>query len=72
LIPAKRTLLFALAPALGALALVPALGAAAPGGGGDGKTVAYTFREAPFNARGVTTLEDLRGKPVLIDFWGTR
>jgi hypothetical protein len=72
LIPAKRTLLFALAPALGALALVPVLGAAAPVGGGDGKTVAYTFREAPFNARGVKTLEDLRGKPVLIDFWGTR
>ena len=72
MIPAKRTLLFALAPALGALALAPELGAAAPGGGGDGKTVAYTFREAPFNARGVKTLEDLRGKPVLIDFWGTR
>ena len=64
MIPAQRSLLVA-------LALVPALGAAAPlATSGEGKS--YTFREAPFNARGVKTLEDLRGKPVLIDFWGTR
>lgn len=32
----------------------------------------YTFREPPVNALGVAGLADLRGKPVLIDFWGTR
>ena len=34
--------------------------------------VAYTFSQAPVNAMGVTSMADLRGKPVLIDFWGTR
>lgn len=32
----------------------------------------YTFKQAPVNAAGITSLEELRGKPVLIDFWGTR
>ena len=32
----------------------------------------YTFRKAPFNSRGVQNLQDLRGKPLLIDFWGTQ
>ena len=34
--------------------------------------VKYQFRAPPVNALGVAGLEDLRGKPVLIDFWGTR
>ena len=42
--------------------------ASAPAGG-DG--TAYTFQQAPVNAMGVTGMADLRGKPVLIDFWGT-
>jgi thiol-disulfide isomerase/thioredoxin len=37
---------------------------------GDTK-VEYTFREAPIHAFGVKSLADLRGKPVLIDYWGT-
>ncbi len=32
----------------------------------------YSFREAPVNARGVKSLADMRGKPVLVEFWGTR
>jgi hypothetical protein len=37
-----------------------------------GDTVTYKFRSAPMNAMGITSLEDLRGKPVLVEFWGTR
>lgn len=36
-----------------------------------GDAVNYKFQKAPVNAMGVTSFEDLRGKPVLIDFWGT-
>ena len=36
-----------------------------------GDSPEYTFSEMPFNGRGTTSLADLRGKPVLIDFWGT-
>ena len=39
---------------------------------GVGDTVEYKFRQAPVNALGVTSFADLRGKPVLVDFWGTR
>ncbi|HEX6884139.1 MAG TPA: hypothetical protein VF530_12235 [Planctomycetota bacterium] len=38
---------------------------------GDGAK-AYTFRTPPANSGGLKSLEHLRGKPVLIDFWGTR
>lgn len=37
-----------------------------------GDEVAYTFRAAPVNAMGITGLDELRGKPVLVEFWGTR
>ena len=37
---------------------------------GEGKAE-YTFQESPVNAFGVKSLADLRGKPVLIDYWGT-
>lgn len=51
-------------------------GATLPTGNQDGIQVGavatYQFRAAPVNARGVNSLDDLRGKPVLIDFWGTR
>jgi hypothetical protein len=30
----------------------------------------YKFREAPLNSLGLNSLADLRGKPVVIDFWG--
>jgi len=50
--------------------LVGAAGAA--DGDGEGKTARYKFRQPLDNGRGVSSLEELRGKPVLIDFWGTR
>jgi hypothetical protein len=37
-----------------------------------GQEASYSFRESPFNGLGVKSLEELRGKPVLVDFWGTR
>jgi hypothetical protein len=50
-----------------------ALGAvsAAPGTRG-GESAGHTFRAPPVNSMGVKSLAELRGKPVLIDFWGTR
>ena len=33
-------------------------------------SVDYTFRELPLNSMGVKSFADLRGKPVVIDFWG--
>ena len=51
-----------------ALAASIAAGARRPvGGEGNG----YTFQTAPVNSLGIKGLADLRGKPVLIDFWGT-
>lgn len=38
----------------------------------DDGAATYTFRRSPFNAYGLVKLEELRGKPVLIEFWGTR
>jgi len=39
---------------------------------GVGDKVDTKFRTAPVNALGITGFADLRGKPVLVDFWGTR
>ncbi len=36
-----------------------------------GSKTSYTFNKAPINGMGVKSLKDLRGKPVLIEFWGT-
>jgi len=36
-----------------------------------GDLVSHQFREAPLNAGSVKSLQDLRGTPVLIEFWGT-
>lgn len=47
-------------------------GAVAPQGVEPGETVTYTFRTPPLESRGVTSLDDLRGKPVVVEFWGTR
>ena len=41
-------------------------------GGDEGGAVEYKFRLPPVNSMGVTSMEDLRGRPVLIDYWGTR
>ena len=37
-----------------------------------GSEVSYTFRTPPVNSAGLSSLEGLRGKPVLVEFWGTR
>ncbi len=55
--------------ALVAFALTSATPPAAPAAA---DTVGTKFRVAPVNALGITGFPDLRGKPVLVDFWGTR
>jgi hypothetical protein len=45
---------------------------AGPGAPPAGDAAGYVFASAPVNALGVRGMADLRGKPVLIDFWGTR
>jgi len=32
----------------------------------------YQFHEAPTNSLGIKSLDELKGKPVLVEFWGTR
>ena len=32
--------------------------------------VLYTFRDAPLHALGLKNLDELRGTPIVIDFWG--
>ena len=36
-----------------------------------GKSPAYTFSSPVDNGIGVTSLESLRGRPTLFEFWGT-
>jgi hypothetical protein len=54
---------------LSSAALIAALVPAARAGVGD--TVSYKFSKPPVNSMGITSFEELRGKPVIIDFWGT-
>ena len=56
---------------LAAAALVVALAPFARAGD-EAPTAYYKFQKPPVNSMGITTLEELRGKPVIIDFWGTR
>lgn len=37
-----------------------------------GETLDHSFRNAPINSLGVKSLKELRGKPVLVEFWGTK
>ena len=62
----KLTRLTLAACALGLFGLAP-LGANPPA---DETKAEYSFREAPVNSLGIRSLAELRGKPVLIDFWG--
>jgi hypothetical protein len=55
-------------PALIALALTASV--AAPAGVKVGDMVTHQFRAAPLNGGGIKSLQDLRGTPVLIEFWG--
>ncbi len=32
----------------------------------------FTFRDGLYGVPGATSLADFRGKPVLVDFWGTQ
>lgn len=73
----KRWIAFA--GSAGAIALSLAFAAPARPGApgalgaiGIGDVAGYKFRESLVNGMGVTSLEDLRGKPVLFDFWGMR
>lgn len=36
-----------------------------------GDEVRYDFREPPLNGQGLKSLRELRGHPLLIEFWGT-
>lgn len=53
-----------------AIALLGAV-ALTTGARGGGESTRYSFSTAPVNAMGIKSMADLRGKPVLIDFWGT-
>jgi hypothetical protein len=60
-LPALRHFSLALA-----IACAPSAMAPAPLGSDAG----YKFSDPPLNSMGITGLGDLRGKPVVIDFWG--
>lgn len=52
----------------GLLSLTPA----AAGQVSAGDAPEFTFGQDVINGMGVTSLADLAGKPLLVDFWGTR
>lgn len=54
---------------LAAVGLTATLGLAQVG---DGEQPSYRFRSPLLNGPGVQSLEDLQGRPVLVEFWGTR
>lgn len=60
-----------LIPVVGALALT-SFALLRPAPPAEGSVIDYRFTNAPVNAMGVRNLAELRGKPVLVDFWGTR
>lgn len=74
---ARRTLLGAAslrsaAVAVGLL-LAPSIQAQeAPPGVQVGEHPVYSFRRPLFNGMGVSSLADLQGRPVLVQFWGRR
>jgi hypothetical protein len=39
---------------------------------GDETAPDYSFRSPVLNGMGIKSLAELRGKPLLIEFWGTR
>jgi len=55
-----------------ALVGLVSLRTAGPGAVQIGDPTSYKFRDTPLNGMGVKSLDDLHGKPVLIDFWGVR
>ncbi len=62
-----------IAAAVAGLGLVTlGLSPAGPAGVEVGDSVSHSFRSEIVNGMGIKTLESLRGKPVLVEFWGTR
>jgi hypothetical protein len=47
-------------------------GAALAQGVQPGDQPEYSFRQPVLNGEGMKSLADLRGKPLLVEFWGTR
>ena len=66
----KRILGFAALAAVAALTL--GMKAQSAGAIEEGEAVDYTFRTEVVNGMGLQTLAALRGRPVLIEFWGTK
>ena len=68
--PARRCAQEQLCPKLSGL------GAKIPGGKWlrieVGDTPSFGFRSDPLQGQGVKNLSDFQGKPVLVEFWGTR
>ena len=58
--------------ALLAGALLSMTWASAPGSISVGDEVSYSFRKQLTNGMGAKSLADFAGKPVLVEFWGTR
>ena len=55
--------------ALSTTALIAALASFRAAPADDG--VSFKFSKPPVNSMGITGYDDLRGKPIVIDFWGT-
>jgi hypothetical protein len=62
--------LLALPMAVVAVASAAWLTSSASPAAADTAGVDYKFRDIPLNSMGVKSLAELRGKPILIDFWG--
>lgn len=58
--------------ALLASALFTTAWASTPDGVSVGDEVSYNFSQPILNGMGVSSLDDLKGKPILVEFWGTR
>lgn len=58
--------------AAGTLTLSSTTAAPAAAGINPGDTPEYSWKNAPLGSMGKTSLSDLRGTPVLVEFWGTR
>lgn len=65
-----RTLISTLAVSAAAVALSPAVSAQGTVQVGDQPE--YTLGEESFNTMGSSKASDFRGKPVLVEFWGTK
>ena len=65
-----RNLIFTLAASAAVVAF--SSNAAAQGTVSVGDTPSYSFNEETFNTMGAAAAADFAGKPVLVEFWGTK